>query len=237
MAQMIRAEHDYASLPDDALIALVREQHPGAFRAVMQRYNQPLYRIARAIVRDDAEAEDVVQECWMRAFSAIESFRGDSALLTWLTRIVINEARGRLRKRRPGAEMGEVETAQRQGALLLGFPGVRVPEDPEAEAAREQARLLVERAVDRLPQAFRMVFLLRDVQEYSVEETASILGVKPETIKTRLFRARRLLRAALDTALADALHGSFPFLGRRCERLTGGVMERLGQRFGWNAQS
>jgi RNA polymerase sigma-70 factor (ECF subfamily) len=217
----------YAQMSDTELIGRVAcgEQH--AFQAVMQRYNQRLYRTARGIVGEDAEAEDVVQETWMRAFAAITSFRGDAALLTWLIRIVINEARGRLRKLRPRAEIADIEIAQQSGGLILGFPSGQKVEDPEVGAARVEARMLIERAVDRLPESFRLVFLLRDVQECSIDETSAILGIRPETIKTRLFRARRMLRDDLDSALADALEGSFPFLGRRCERLTKSVICRL----------
>ncbi|MFM5924058.1 MAG: RNA polymerase sigma factor [Novosphingobium sp.] len=214
-------------MSESELLACVRRGDRLAFRAVMRRYNQPLYRTARGIMRDDAEAEDVVQEAWVRGFAAIADFRGDAALLTWLTRIVINEARGRLRKQRPSAGVEEIERAQQRETVLLGFPGGQTIENPEAQAARAEARVLVESAVDRLPESFRMVFLLRDVQECSIEETAAILELRPETIKTRLHRARRLLRTELDSALADALNGSFPFLGRRCERLTEAVMTRL----------
>ncbi|MBS0475341.1 MAG: RNA polymerase sigma factor [Proteobacteria bacterium] len=235
MTQATHANGKWTATADTELLALVRRGEREAFRTIMQRYNQRLYRVARGIVADDAEAEDVVQESWVRAFAALNGFRGDAALLTWLTRIVINEARGRLRRRRPRADLSEVETAQQSGSLIVAFPGGRPVENPEEEAARAQARSLLERAVDRLPEPFRMVFLLRDVQELTIEESASILGVRPETIKTRLFRARRQLRNILDATLADALHGSFPFMGLRCERMTAKVLDRLGAQRGWTA--
>mgnify|MGYP001189139138 CR=1 FL=1 len=233
MIQPGLAKSSYAQMPDAELVARVLRGEQMAFQTVMERHNQRLYRTARGIVGDDVEAEDVVQEAWMLAFGAITSFRGEAALLTWLIRIVINEARGRLRKRRPQAELSDVETAQQSRTLILGFPGGQKVDDPEANTARTEARILVERAVDRLPESFRLVFLLRDVQECSIAETAAILDIRPETIKTRLFRARKMLRDDLNTALADALHGSFPFLGRRCERLTGSVMRRLAGHHGW----
>lgn len=233
MNQPSFARIDYAQMLDAELIVRVLRGEQLAFQTVMERYNQRLYRTARGIVGDDAEAEDVVQEAWMRAFAAIASFRGDAALLTWLVRIVINEARGRLRKRHLQAELADIDVAQQSGTLILGFPDGQKVDDPEANAARTEARILVEQAVDRLPESFRLVFLLRDVQECSIEETSAILGIRPETIKTRLFRARRMLRDDLDNTLADALQGSFPFLGRRCERLTGNVMGRLATQYGW----
>ncbi|MBU2588550.1 MAG: RNA polymerase sigma factor [Alphaproteobacteria bacterium] len=217
----------YAQLADTELIACLLSGKQQAFRAIMERYNQRLYRAARGIVGDDAEAEDVVQESWMRAFAAISGFRAEASLLTWLTRIVINEARGRLRKRRPQSELAEIEIAQQSESVVLEFPGGGKADDPEVIAARTEARILIERAVDRLPEPFRLVFLLRDMQGCSIAEAAAILEVRPETIKTRLFRARKMLREDLDKALADALHGSFPFLGHRCERLTQTVMRRL----------
>ena len=219
----------HSHLTDVEIIADVINGEQQAFRKLMQRYNQRLYRTARGIVGDDAEAEDVVQEAWVRAFSAISNFRGDSSLLTWLVRIVINEARGRLRKRRPQTELAEIEIAQQSGTLILGFPDGQKVDDPETNLARYQARILVERAVDRLPESFRLIFLLRDVQECSIAEAAAILNIRPETVKTRLFRARQMLRHDLNNALADALQGSFPFLGVRCKRLTEHVMGRLAE--------
>jgi RNA polymerase sigma-70 factor (ECF subfamily) len=213
------AEHD--------LVDRIRAGEEAAFRQLMQRYNQRLYRVARAIVSDDSEAEDVLQESYTRAFAAIDGFRGESGLQTWLTRIVINESRGRLRRRRPRVALDQVERIQESGALVLGFPGGQVVESPDSQAARAEVRLLLEQAVDRLPDIFRLVFILREIQECSVEETAELMGVRPETVKTRLHRARRLLREALDASLAEALHGSFPFLGKRCARLTEAVMQRI----------
>ena len=198
----------------------------------MQQNNQRLFRVARAIMPDDSEAEDIVQESYLRAFAALASFRGDSSLLTWLTRITINEARGRLRRRRPTVDLDEIETAQSPGGLLVAFPNGQPMDDPEAALARVQIRLMIERAVDTLPEAFRLVFILREVQDCSVQETADLLGIKQETVKTRLYRARRQLRAALDKSLAGAMRDTFPFLGRRCERITAAVLERLDARAG-----
>jgi RNA polymerase sigma-70 factor (ECF subfamily) len=216
---------DYAACRDEDLAARARLGDGRAFRVLMQRFNQPLFRTAGSLVRDDAEAEDVLQEAYMRGYRALGSFRGEASLQTWLTRIVINEARRRLRKQRPVVELSAIEEAQNQGRVV-NFPGAG--EDPEREAARAEARRLLERAVDDLPEAFRLVFILREVQECSIEETAHALDIKPETVKTRLFRARRMLRERLDERLGEAMTGAFPFLGRRCERITAAVLARLG---------
>jgi RNA polymerase sigma-70 factor (ECF subfamily) len=218
---------DVLSLGDEELAARARAGDRDAFRAIMQRCNQRLFRVARGIVRDDAEAEDVLQEAYARAFAAIGAFRGDSALSTWLTRIVLNEARGRVRRRRATVDLDQIETAQATGGQVLAFPSL-AGEDPERSAAGAEIRRLLERAVDGLPEPYRLVFMLREVEECTVEETAATLGIKPETVKTRLFRARRLLRKALDETLSDALVGAYPFLGARCERIQDAVIRRLG---------
>jgi len=217
---------DYARLGEAEIVALARAGDRDAFRAIMQRCNQRLFRIARAVVRDDAEAEDVLQEAYARAFAAFEGFRGEAGVATWLTRIVLNEAHGRLRKRRPTVELEAVEAAQ-AGAQVLSFPGAAMSPDPEADAARGQIRRLLEQAVDELPEPFRLVFMLREVEELSVEETALHLGLNPETVKTRLHRARKRLREALDARLGEVLVGAYPFLGARCERITEAVLRRL----------
>jgi len=217
---------DYAALAEVDLVARARDGDREAFRAIMTRCNQRLFRIARAVVRDEAEAEDVLQEAYARAFAAISGFRGEAGIATWLTRIVLNEAHGRLRRRRETVDLDVLETAS-ASAQVLSFPGAAKTDDPEADAARAQIRRLLERAVDDLPEPFRLVFMLREVEELSVEETAAHLGLKAETVKTRLHRARRRLREALDAQLADVMVGAYPFLGARCERITTAVLERL----------
>jgi RNA polymerase sigma factor (sigma-70 family) len=218
-----RTRHD--ALEDADLVRLAQSGERDAFRVIMQRANQRLYRVARSVVRDDEEAEDVVQEAYALAFAAIGDFRGEASVTTWLTRITLNEARGRLRRRRKTVELHELEAAQDAGAVVITFPNQAA--DPEADAARAQIRHLIERAVDDLPEAFRTVFIMRDVQECNIEETALCLDLKPETVKTRLHRARRLLRRALDEKLAATMTEAFPFLGARCQRITNAVLQRL----------
>jgi RNA polymerase sigma-70 factor (ECF subfamily) len=193
-----------------------------AFRAIVKTHNQRLYRIARGVVRNDAEAEDIVQEAYVRAFAHLESFRGDASLGTWLSRIVINEALGRLRKRRRTVAMPENPQAE-----IIQFP-LNPSDDPERTMAQRQILQLVERATDSLPDVYRMVFVARVIEGLSIEETSELLGVRPQTVKTRLHRARALLRKALDDQIGPVLLEAFPFAGRRCARLTAAVMKRLG---------
>jgi RNA polymerase sigma-70 factor (ECF subfamily) len=193
-----------------------------AFRAIIKTHNQRLYRIARGVVRNDSEAEDIVQEAYVRAFAALATFRGDASLATWLSRIVINEALGRLRKRRRTVAMPASPEAQ-----IIQFP-LNPSDDPERTMAQRQILRLVERATDNLPDVYRTVFIARVIEGLNIEETADLLGVRPETVKTRLHRARALVRKALDDEIGPVLLDAFPFAGRRCERLTEAVMKRLG---------
>jgi len=222
-----RALIDYAALDDTALVALARAGRREAFRQIMQRCNRRLFRVARSVVHDDAEAEDVVQEAYVDAFEHLADFRGEAALTTWLTRIVLNEANGRLRARKPTVALDQVETLQHEGGRVISFPSRFGSEDPAAGAARGEIRRLLEHAVDELPEHFRVVFVMREIEECSVEDTAASLGLKPETVKTRLHRARRLLRAALHDKLATSMTDAFPFLGARCDRMTHAVLARI----------
>ncbi|MGD9980084.1 MAG: RNA polymerase sigma factor [Hyphomonadaceae bacterium] len=218
---------DHAALDEAALVKLARSGDGDAFRAIMKRGNQRLFRVARAVVREDAEAEDVVQDAYLRAFANLDAFRGDASIFTWLTRITINEANGRLRKRRPTVGLDQIEATQAKGGDVIMFPNGDPARTPEADAARAQIRRALEAAIDDLPEAFRVVFVLRDVEDCSIAETAAALDVLPETVKTRLHRARRLLREALSERLASSMTEAFPFLGRRCDRITESVIERL----------
>ena len=216
-------------LDDRFLADRARHRDGAAFRLIMQRHNRKLYRVARSILGDDSEAEDVVQEAYVRAFTNLGEFRGEARLSTWLTRIVINEALGRQRQRRPTIELKDIDGMNDQGeSRVIFLPSAGRDADPEAAATRAEVRRLIERAVDGLPEPFRVVFVLRDMEEMSIEETASQLGLRPETVKTRLHRARRLLRQSLDRTLASALADAFPFAGARCARITEAVLRRLG---------
>lgn len=228
---MTRSRHtlarDYAALEDTALVGLVQRGDLAAFRDIMRRCNQRLFRVARGVVNDDSEAEDVVQAAYVHAFEKLATFRGEASLLTWLTRIVLNESYGRLRKRRLVVDVEQIEASQMDKGRIVSFPMKYGSEDPAAAAARAQARQLIEQAVDRLPDPFRIVFVMREIEGCSVEETAASLELRAETVKTRLHRARRLLRAALQDTLSATLSDAFPFLGARCDRMTAAVMARL----------
>ncbi len=198
-----------------------------AFLSIMQAHNQRLYRIARGVVRNDSEAEDVVQEAYVLAYAHLGSFRGGSSLGTWLSRIVINEALGRLRRGRRKAEMlGSIGSGQ--DATIIQFPVPAGVDDPERTMAQRQILHLVERATDNLPDIYRTVFVARVIEGLSMEETADLLGLRPETVKTRLHRARHLVRKQLHEQIGPVLLDAFPFAGRRCARLTAAVMQRLG---------
>jgi len=228
MGQVQGQAIDIASKSDEAeLVRRALARDGSAFRAIMQTHNRKLYRIARSIVRNDSEAEDVVQEAYVRAFSHLESFRGDSTLATWLARIVMNEALGRVRKQRPTVDLETIE-AHRPEAEIIQFPRIGNSDDPERTMAQRQILRLVEQATDALPEVYRTVFVTRVIEGMSVEETAELLGVRVETVKTRLHRARRLVREQLDKQIGPVLLDAFPFAGQRCERMTAAVMTRLG---------
>jgi RNA polymerase sigma-70 factor (ECF subfamily) len=218
---------DYRNLPEPDLVRRAQAGERDAFRFIMQRCNQRLFRVARSILQDETEAEDALQDAYLLAFRKLESFRGDSSLLTWLTRITINEARGRLRRRRNTVGLEILDATPPQQAQVIMFPTVTSLPDPEGAAAQAEMRRLIERALDALPEPFRLVFIMREVEDCSIEETAASLALKPETVKTRLHRARRLLRKALDEELRAPIRESFPFLGSRCEGLTERVLRRL----------
>lgn len=212
---------------DDAdLVARAKRREPGAFRLIMKRHNQRLYRLARGVVRDDAEAEDVVQEAYLNAFAHLDGFRGESSLTTWLSRITINEALGRLRRRRRRRDAIVPAEAAADGRIVP-FPLNATSDDPERTMAQRQILHLVEQATDNLPETYRVVFVARVIEGLSVEETADLLGLRAATVKTRLHRARALLRKELDTRIGPILLDAFPFAGRRCDRLTDAVMRRL----------
>ena len=195
-------------------------------RDLTGRYNQRLFRIARAIVGQDAEAEDVVQEAWVRALEGLDAFRGDAEFSTWLTRILINEAYGRLRRRKPNVDF----TPQAEPGLrahILKFPAASSRPDPETTLATREMRALLERSIDALPEPFRVIFVARVIEEMSVDETAELFGLKPETVKTRLHRGRAKLRELIEAEVSSAGTAAFQFDGARCERLTVAVLERL----------
>ena len=198
----------------------------------MRRHNGRLFRVARAILKDDADAEDVLQDAYLDAYRHIGDLRGEAQLATWLTRIVINHALMRLRRHRRDRvvvpfgerppEDGGLEPDQAEAA---GMADESV-ESPPGAVLRGEIRRLLERKIDDLPVAFRTVFVMRDVEEMSVQETADCLSIPAATVRTRLFRARALLREALARDLDAATVGVFGFAGERCDRIVAGVLAR-----------
>ena len=226
MAQTALKKDALARLDDAELVRHALNRDAEAFRIIMQRHNQRLYRIARSVLRNSVEAEDAVQEAYVAAFSHLASYRGESPLAAWLSRIVMNEALGRLRRKPGPADFAPLEAVRE--AEIIPFPSSAPQDDPERTMAQRQILQLVETATDALPEVYRVVFMIRVIEGMSVEETAHLLGIKPETVKTRLHRARQLVRDQLDKQIGPVLMDAFPFAGRRCERLTTGVLKRLG---------
>ena len=205
--------------------ALARDA--GAFRAIMQTHNRRLYRIARSILRNNADAEDAVQEAYVSAFTNLASYRGEGSLKGWLSRIVINECLGRMRQRHSTIDLATLEQQQSE-AKIIQFPQSTPNDDPERTMAQRQIIDLVEQATDNLPEAFRLVFVARVIEGMSIEETSELLDIKPETVKTGLHHARQLIRDQLEKEIGPVLTEALPFAGRRCERLTETVIKGLG---------
>jgi RNA polymerase sigma-70 factor (ECF subfamily) len=227
MSQLRTGAAETAFAPDDLTLAQrALAGDGGAFRAIMKRNNQRLYRLARSIIRNDSEAEDIVQEAYVTAFAHLGGFRGDASLATWLSRIVINEALGRVRKLKSRGDLSGRNDRDVE-AQVIPFPLSADHDDPERNMAQRQVLQLVERATDALPDEFRTVFVARVIEGLSIEETAELLDIRPETVKTRLHRARVLVRQQLDEQIGPVLLNVFPFAGRRCNRLTATVMQRL----------
>jgi RNA polymerase sigma-70 factor (ECF subfamily) len=220
---------DTAPAADDAgeLLAALRQRDAAAFERLMRRYNRLLFRAARGIVADDAEAQDVVQETYLRAFTGLETFRGDAALGTWLTRIAINQALAQQRKLGRLVLWDQESSSEDSDMPPLPITDANAAFSPEEEAARAQLRRQLTEAVDALPAIYRSVFMLRAVEGLSVQETAAALRVSSDTVKTRFLRARAMLRAELQadpTPIAPSLHG---FDGRRCDDSVVAVLARL----------
>ena len=213
---------------DEALAPLVAGGDQAAFEVLMRRHNRALFRTARAILRDDAEAEDALQEAYVKAYRTMGSFRGDARLTTWLARVVANEALMRLRKQERRSSIVPLQAGLELDTLDQTAEPT-MANAPEQSARRAEIRKLLEQRIDALPGAYRTVFMLRAVEEYSVEETASILQIPEATVRSRFHRARSLLREGLAAEVDLACEDVFGFAGERCDRIVGGVMTRLDQ--------
>ena len=223
----VQAKVDYRSIDDAELARLCVGRDADAVRHVLTCNNQRLFRAAWSILKDRAEAEEAVQAAYVSAFSSMDRFEGRSSLSTWLTRIVINEALGRLRSDRRRRAQLEAEGVPVLDAYREKLMAGSETSPPDAAVAREQLRRLLEHAIGALPEIFRTVFVLREIEGLSVEDTAEALTIPAATVKTRLLRARRQLREALAPEVQGALTGTFPFAGNDCAAMTERVLREL----------
>jgi RNA polymerase sigma-70 factor (ECF subfamily) len=216
-----------ASEDDLAIAQRIAAGERAAFVLLMRKFNRRLYRLARAVLRDDAEAEDALQEAYLSAYRSIGRFRGESALSTWLSRLVLNECFAR--RRRHARRQNVIPMVHAMSHLDYEQAGDDSAQAPDLALGRAQMRALLERKLDELPEAFRTVFVLRSVEELTVEETAQCLGIPENTVRTRHFRAKSLLRESLAQELDVAERNVFDFGGAHCDRIVATVLARLAQ--------
>ena len=225
-------EPNAASRADDALlVARALAGEPAAFATIMRRYNRLLFRAARGVVHDDAEAQDVVQEAYLRAFTRLQDFRGDAALGTWLARICVHAALDVLRRRARSVAIDPAQAPDQEPLPEHAMPFFAPPDDaPDRALARNELRALLESAVQSLPPLYRSVFILRAVQEMSVREAAYCLDISEELVRTRYLRSRAMLRDALGARVEACAESVFPFAGARCDALVQQVLAELRRR-------
>ncbi len=204
---------------DEEILARVSAGDVELFELVMRRYNRRLFRAVRAILKDDGEVEDVIQEAYVSAYAHLADFSGRARFSTWLTRIAIHEAFGRLRKRRR-SEPWDGTTGE-DDAMIAPLPS------PEKHASDGELRKLLEQVVDTLPEAFRTVFVLRAVEQLSVAETSEVLGIPEDTVKTRLHRARGLLQDRIEAHVGGHVPELYDFKGAQCDAIVARVLGRL----------
>ena len=213
---------------DESLVKRIVQGDQAAFEALMRRHNSRLYRVARAILKNESEAEDALQDAYLDAYRHIGEFRGNSAVGTWLTRIVVNHALMRVRKhKRDRVVVPFGDSASSDVTPAEAEVADDTSEPPPMTVIRGEIRRMLERRIDELPVAFRTVFVMRDVEDMTVEETAACLAIPPATVRTRLFRARALLRAALAREMDTETLNVFSFEGDRCDRIVAKVLPQL----------
>ena len=217
----VRPEIIDSTLTDDEVLSRVMGGDIALLEIIMRRYNQRLFRIVRSIVKDEWQAEDVVQETYVRAFEHLSQFEGRAKFSTWLTKIAIYEAYARLR-RFDYQNTDSISELEEQGVHMKSNAS-----DPEREAFDGEIKLLLERAVDALPSHYRSVFMLREIEGLSTAETAECLEISEDNVKTRLHRARELLQSELYSAVDATARTAFQFLGARCDRIVARVMARI----------
>ena len=206
---------------DEAVVARVLAGETALYEIIMRRYNLRLYRVARAILHDNDEAEDVVQDAYVRAYEHLYQFAGRSPFSAWLTRIAVHEALSRAHKKNRSEELEAMIPQEKEAALAARRAS------PEQEASRAEMERLLEEAILSLPSHYRTVLMLRDIEEMSTTETAAVLDLSEETVKVRLHRARILVREELVARARASRSKIFPFLGARCDRVVGAVLARI----------
>jgi RNA polymerase sigma-70 factor (ECF subfamily) len=215
---------DCQLLPDTVLVERIRSGEVGLFELLMRRYNQRLFRVIRSVNTDDSEAEDVLQDAWVHAFEHLGQFEGRSSFATWVTKIALH---GALRREQQRKRI--VALADGNGEITAEAEQVSSTTDnPEQQAFQGEMRQVLRSAVDRLPSAYRAVFMLRKVEQMSTAETAECLNLSEEAVKTRLHRSRSLLQQDLENQFGPATAESYSFMGHRCDRTVAAVMQRLG---------
>jgi RNA polymerase sigma-70 factor, ECF subfamily len=210
------------ALTDVEIVDRVRAGDLALYEVIMRRYNQRLYRVARAILHDDSEAEDAMQEAYVRAYTHLDQFAGRSAFSTWLTRIAVHEALSRLRSRN---RHPQVDVTEYDGEISMKITGKSL--DPEQNASTAQLKEFLEEAVLNLPESYRTVIMLRDIEELSTSETAEALDLTEENVKVRLHRGHGMMRTWLFERIGSNAKQAFPFMGVRCDRVVHGVFNRL----------
>ncbi len=215
-----RAEWD--GISDEDVVERVRAGETAQYEILMRRYNQRLYRVAFSILRNDAEAEDVMQEAYVRAYQHLHQFAGASKFSTWLTKIAVHEALARLRRRSVGTEASLDTNLNIMDTVRTDTP------DPERQAYDHELKLVLESAIAALPDIYRSVFVLRAVEGLSAAETATCLDIGEEAVKTRLHRARHMLRKELRQRASVVTAEVFPFHLSRCDRIVQGVFQKIG---------
>jgi RNA polymerase sigma-70 factor (ECF subfamily) len=226
MVSAVEVATQQEPLSDEEVVARVLAGETAMFEIVMRRHNQRLYRVARAILRDDGEAEDVMQDAYVRAYEHLDQFAGRAMFSTWLTRIAVHEALARQRRRDRYEELDPM--SEREGDPMDRFASVTP--NPEQLTSNSELRKLLENAVEKLPDAYRVVFMLRDVEEMSTTETAYALEITEENVKVRLHRARALLRKSLFMLAGTESKEAFSFNAVRCDRVIKNVFERIQKR-------
>jgi RNA polymerase sigma-70 factor (ECF subfamily) len=225
-----------AALPDVAPAALseaelcrrISRGDQKAFEHLMRVHNRKLFRVARAILRDDAEAEDAMQEAYLQAYRSVAGFRGEAKLSTWLVRLVANEALARRRKHERRSNIVPIAGSS-EDFDIASDPSMTSYAGPDGQAERQEIRRVLEQKIDQLPDGYRAVFVLRALEELSVEETATALGLHEATVRSRFFRARSQLREALSREIDLAFDDAFAFAGDRCDRIVARVLAKLNQ--------